>query len=69
MGKIVQFLTGLLLGALVGAGLVLLLAPQSGDDTRQIIRERVETIRAEGEEAAAAKRLELKTRFEELKQP
>lgn len=69
MGRIVQFLTGVLFGALVGAGLVLLLVPQSGDDTRQMIRDRVDAIRAEGERAAEAKRLELKARFEELKQP
>jgi gas vesicle protein len=69
MGRIVQFLTGLFFGALVGAGLVLLLAPHSGDDTRQMIRDRVEAIRAEGERAAEAKRLELRAHFEELKQP
>jgi gas vesicle protein len=69
MNRTVQFFNGLLLGALVGVALVLLLAPQSGEDTRQMIRDRVEAIQAEGERAAEAKRLELKTRFEELKQP
>ncbi|MGD8622900.1 MAG: YtxH domain-containing protein [Anaerolineae bacterium] len=69
MNRIVQFMNGLLLGALVGVALVLLLTPQSGEETRQMIRDRVETIRAEGERAAEAKRLELKAQFEELKQP
>jgi gas vesicle protein len=34
------FMAGLLIGALVGAGLALLLAPHSGEETRRIIRRR-----------------------------
>ncbi len=32
------FAAGLLLGALIGAGVALLFAPQSGEDTRRMIR-------------------------------
>jgi gas vesicle protein len=35
-----EFLTGFLLGTVVGAAAALLLAPQSGEETREIIRER-----------------------------
>ncbi len=35
-----EFFTGFLLGAVVGAASALLLAPQSGEETREVIRER-----------------------------
>jgi len=35
-----SFAVGLLLGALVGAGVALLFAPQSGEETRRLIRKR-----------------------------
>jgi len=34
------FAVGLLLGALIGAGVALLFAPQSGEETRRLIRKR-----------------------------
>lgn len=36
-GRIVDFLTGVALGALLGAGIALLLAPESGTKTRRKI--------------------------------
>jgi gas vesicle protein len=39
-GKARTFAAGLILGALVGAGLALLLAPQSGADTRRSLARR-----------------------------
>ena len=35
-----SFAAGLVLGALIGAGLALLFAPQSGEDTRRLIKRR-----------------------------
>lgn len=35
-----SFLSGLIIGGLVGAAVALLLAPQSGEETREIIRDR-----------------------------
>lgn len=35
-----SFAVGLLLGALVGAGVALLFAPQSGEETRRLIRKK-----------------------------
>jgi gas vesicle protein len=39
-----SFAVGLLLGALVGAGLALLFAPQSGEETRRLIRRRTKRL-------------------------
>jgi gas vesicle protein len=69
MGRVVRIMAGLLLGAAVAAGLVLLFAPRSGAEMRQQIQERVRNILAEGREAADSRRLELTAQFEGLKQP
>jgi gas vesicle protein len=69
MGKLIRVTAGLLAGALFGAAIVLLFAPQSGAETQQLIRDRVEGIMAEGQQAAEQRRLELTQRFESLKQP
>ena len=41
------FAAGLLLGALIGAGVALLFAPQSGEDTRRMIRRRARRLTAD----------------------
>jgi gas vesicle protein len=46
-GKARTFAAGLILGALVGAGLALLLAPQSGADTRRGLARRARLLRDE----------------------
>ena len=69
MSKILRIAGGLLLGAVVGVGLVLLFAPRSGANTRRLIRERLQAILADGRQAAEAQRLELTARFEALKEP
>jgi gas vesicle protein len=67
MNRILMFGGGLLFGAMVGAGLVLLLAPQSGVETRQLIQERVQDILEEGRLAAEERRQELQAQLEDLK--
>ncbi|MFN2243028.1 MAG: YtxH domain-containing protein [Anaerolineae bacterium] len=69
MGRVFRILAGVLLGAAVTGGLVLLFTPQSGEDTRRMIEERIEAILAEGREAAETRRLELQSQFETLKEP
>ena len=69
MGRLFRIATGMLLGAAVAAGLVLLFTPQSGAETQQMARERIDAILAEGRQAAEMRRLELQTQFEVLKQP
>ncbi len=41
------FAAGLLIGALIGAGVALLFAPQSGEDTRRLIRKRARRFAAD----------------------
>lgn len=69
MGKVFRILAGVLLGATVAAGLVLLFTPQSGVETRRMLEERFEELMAEGREAADIRRLELQAQFEALKVP
>ena len=47
------FLAGVLVGGLVGATAALLLAPQSGEETRTMIRERGIELKSRLEQAAA----------------
>jgi gas vesicle protein len=69
MRKFVSFITGILMGALVGATLAVLLAPSSGEETRGQIRERAYSLRDELTEAAQAKRIELEKQLQSLRQP
>jgi gas vesicle protein len=69
MNRILSMMAGLLLGAALAIGLVLLFAPKSGAEMRRQIQERVQDIMAEGRQAAEVRRLELTTQFESLKQP
>jgi gas vesicle protein len=69
MDKVLRFTGGFLLGAALGAGAVLLLAPRSGAETKQMIQARVQNILDEGRDAAEARRQELTAQFETLKQP
>lgn len=69
MCKLCSILSGMFLGAAIGAGVVLLLTPRSGAETQQLIRDRVQAIVDEGRQAADARRQELSARFEGLKQP
>jgi len=52
----IDFLAGLLLGALVGAAAALLLAPQSGEETRTLIRERGIELKDQADEVTAEAR-------------
>ena len=46
------FLTGLMAGALVGAAIALLYAPQTGTETRQLVKEKALEIKEKAEKAA-----------------
>jgi len=69
MLRFVNWLLGLLVGALVGAGLVLLFAERSGAETQELLRNRLQAIREEGRQAAQNRRLELTAELEALKRP
>ena len=52
-----------ILGALVGAGLALLLAPQSGEETQEEIKKQARRFRAQAEERVRAAQEELESRL------
>ena len=56
------------LGALVGAGLALLFAPQSGEETQEEIRIRAQKLRAVAEERMREAQLTLEDRLENVKE-
>ena len=56
------------LGALVGAGLALLFAPQSGEETQEEIRARAQKLRAAAEERMREAQLTLEDRLENVKE-
>ncbi len=63
-----SFLTGVLVGAAVGAGLALLFAPASGDDTRRLIRRRAKAIEKEASRGWASARDEARRQFKDKKE-
>ena len=69
MKRITSFLSGAVMGALVGATLAILLAPASGNDLRSQMRERVEKLQMELKDAAKSRRIELEKQLSNLRQP
>jgi len=69
MLRFFRFVGGTLLGAMAGAGLLLLWAPRSGARTRGMVRDRLQAVWSEGQRAADARRLELLAQLEEFKSP
>jgi gas vesicle protein len=63
-----KFFEGLLLGALTGAAVTLLTAPQSGEATKGAIQQRVKLVMDEGKRAAAERRAELEAQFAQARQ-
>lgn len=49
-GSTRPFAAGLILGALIGAGVALLFAPQSGEETRRLLRRRARKVADAAEE-------------------
>ena len=68
MDDAIDFLGGLVLGAAIGGVIGLLLAPQSGSDLQQKLRERANLVIEEGRRAAADRRAELEAQFAQSKQ-
>jgi gas vesicle protein len=66
MRKLLVFGAGLLVGAVIGAGVSLLLTPASGDDMREGARQRYKRILEESARAAAERRAELEAQLAEM---
>lgn len=69
MGKVSNFLFGSLIGAVIGAAAAMILAPTSGDELRQQIADRAQTLQTEVKNAAATRRAELEQQLAMLKAP
>lgn len=67
MGKVLDFLGGAALGAVVGGAIGLALAPRSGRETQAVIRDRVNLVLEEGRRAAEDRRAELEAQFAEAR--
>jgi gas vesicle protein len=69
MRRFFSLLSGLFTGALVGATLAILLAPESGESIRGQLRERAGRLRQDVMDAAAARRAELEEQLSALRSP
>ena len=67
MRKMVNFLAGVLAGALIGSVAALLLAPEAGGELRERVRARGQQLIAEAKRAAAAQRAEMEAQLESFK--
>lgn len=67
MNKVMSFLSGALVGALVGAAAVLLLTPASGSELQTQTRDWFETLWDDAQQAADDKRAELEAQLAKLK--
>ena len=63
-----KFFEGLLLGAPTGAAVTLLSAPQSGEATQNLIRDRTKLVMDEGKRAAAERRAEPEAQLSQARQ-
>jgi gas vesicle protein len=69
MNKIFSFLTGVIMGALVGATVAILMAPSSGEELRSQIQERSIQLSDDIKSVAAERRAELERELEALRAP
>jgi gas vesicle protein len=68
MTRLMRFLTGFVIGMSLGAAIVMILAPQSGEEARGLILSQVEGILEEGRKAAEQTRLDAHARLAALKE-
>jgi gas vesicle protein len=69
MRKIFSFLTGVIIGGLVGATVAILLAPSSGEEIRGQLQERSIRLRDDIKAVAEERRAELERELETLRAP
>jgi gas vesicle protein len=69
MKRLFAFVLGAASGALIGASIAILVAPESGEDLRSGLRNRFERLRAELEDAAGERRSELERQLNSMRNP
>jgi gas vesicle protein len=69
MKKVTSFLSGAVMGALVGVTLALLLTPVSGEELRGQMQTKAQQIQIEVKEAAEARRSDLEAQLANLRTP
>jgi gas vesicle protein len=69
MQKTLSYLAGAVTGALVGATLVVLFTPASGETIRSDLRNRVDALRDQMKDAASDRRAELEAQLNRLREP
>jgi gas vesicle protein len=69
MNRVISFISGAVMGALVGATLVLLLTPASGEELRTKMQEQARKIQEEVKSATEARRSELEEQLATLRKP
>jgi gas vesicle protein len=69
MKAVMRFMQGFLLGALLGASLVLLLTPASGEQLRQQMQAEARRIQSEVNQAAINRRHDLEQQLAALRAP
>ena len=69
MRRAISFLSGAIMGALVGVTLALLLAPVSGETLRSQLKERSIKLQVDVKQAAASRRAELEQQLAALRAP
>ncbi len=69
MKKFFSFVSGALMGGLVGATVALLLAPATGEELRGQMKERFDTFQDEIGQAMNSRKVELEKKLEDLRTP
>ena len=69
MKRMFGFLIGIFVGSLVGSTIALLMAPESGEEMRGMIRARGENFFSDVRDAADERRIELRHKLDEMRAP
>ncbi len=69
MQRLFSFLAGALTGALVGATLMVLFTPSSGETVRSDLQKRIQGLRDQMMDAASSRRSELESRLADMRAP
>jgi gas vesicle protein len=69
MRRMFGFLIGIMVGSLVGSTIALLMAPESGEDLRNGLRQRGEGFVNQVRSAAQSRQIELQERLDALQAP